>query len=124
MIELIVIAYVILSIWNGNIWNGNAIEFNQFMPHVERMQEIEFLYEMGFMDAGTLVALGEVENLLNFQRYNHLLMLQLLSYEFSLGVIWLNTGTVESFAMESRRLRKYYYFAYFLFWLSNFYGAL
>ena len=57
------------------------------MPHVERMQEIEFLYEMGFMDAGRLVALGEVENLLNFQRYNHLLMLQFLSYEFSLGVI-------------------------------------
>ena len=57
------------------------------MPHVERMQEIEFLYEMGFMDAGRLVALGEVENLLNFQRYQGLLMTQLLTYEFSLGLI-------------------------------------
>ena len=41
---------------------------NRALAHFERMQEMEF------MDAGRLVALGEVENLLNFQRYNNLLV--------------------------------------------------
>ena len=45
------------------------------------------MQELEFMDLGRVRALREVDNLLNFARFNKLLLYHLLTHEFTLTLI-------------------------------------